>query len=152
MFPEITEVETPLGPAEKVWATSATHIGMNGTFTINRVDYRIRLDLHLRDGVWQRGDKDDWSAKYHALMIDRVWDYPGGKQRPDTSPSARKKAEEALVPWLAAYATGDGAEMVRQAGVHRHEVDIASKRQEIAKLEAEITEAREALASLEAGH
>jgi len=149
MFPKIEGAETPFGPSEEVWATSATHIGMRGTFTINRVDYRVRLDLHLRDGKWQPGDKDDWSAVYHALMIDRVWDYPGGKQRPDTSSSARNKARDALVPWLAAFAVGDGAEMVHAAGVHRLQVDISSKRQEIVKLENELADARVALAKLE---
>ena len=151
MFPEIEAVETPFGPAESVWATSETHIGMRGTFTINRVDYRVRLDLHFREGEWQPGDKDDWSAKFHALMIDRVWNYPGGKQRPETSSSARTKAREVLIPWLAAFAVGDGAELVRLAGVQHHQGEIASKRQEIAKLENELADARVALATLEEG-
>ena len=150
MFPKIEGVETPFGPAEEVWATSATHIGMRGTFTINRVDYRVRLDLHLRDGKWQPGDKDDWSAKFHALMIDRDWDWSRGK-RPDTSDSARGKARDVLIPWLAAYAVGDGAEMVRTAGVEHHEQEIKSAREKIAKLEAEIADARAALAALEEG-
>ena len=149
-FPKTTEVETPLGPAESVWATSATHIGMRGVFEINRVRYRIRLDLHYRDGMWQRGDKDDWSAIWHALMIDREWSYPGGKPRPDTSPSARKKAE-VLVGWLADYASGDGAEIVRLAGVKHHEQAIESAQARIAALENEIAQAREALVLLEAG-
>src|SRR4051794_27501714 len=110
-FPHVENVDTPLGPAEDVWATSDTHIGMRGTFTINRVAYRIRLDLHLRDGVWQEGDKDDYSARFHALMINRV-DY--GR---DASASAREKARNALVPWLAAFAVNEGAEIVRNAGV-----------------------------------
>ena len=61
-FPSIEGVDTPLGPSETIWATSETHIGMRGTFTINRVAYRVRLYLHYRDGIWQRGDKDDWSG------------------------------------------------------------------------------------------
>ncbi len=149
-FPTVSTVETPLGPCEEIWATSATHIGLRGTFTINRVLYRIRLDLHLRDGVWQEGDKDDWSTRFHALMIDREWDYPGGKPRPDTSPSARTKARDALVPWLAAYATGDGAEIVRQAGIEAHAREIESKRSQIEKLRAEIEAAEHELAALEA--
>lgn len=148
MFLKHNDIETPLGLADEVWATSATHIGLRGTFVINRVSYRVRLDLHYRDGMWQRGDKDDWSAIWHALMIDREWDYPGGKPRPDTSASAREKAE-VLVPWLASYAEGDGAEIVRQAGIKHHEQEIESARAQIAKLEAEIEDAREALAELE---
>lgn len=147
MFPEIENIETPLGPADSVWATSDTHIGVRGTFEINRVRYRVRLDLHFRDGEWKRGDKDDFSAVWHALMIDREWDYPNGKARPETSTSAREKAE-ILVPWLAAYATGDGAEMVRTAGAAAHAAKIASKENEIAKLAAEIEEAQNALAEL----
>ena len=49
MFPKIEGAETPFGPSEEVWATSETHIGMRGTFTINRVDYRVRLDDRLLD-------------------------------------------------------------------------------------------------------
>lgn len=151
MHPKVNDVETPLGVSEEIWATSGTHIGMRGTFEINRVRYRVRLDLHYRDGIWQRGDKDDWSAKFHALMVDREWDYPGGKARPDTSQSARTKAE-ALVTWLAEYASeGVGAEIVRLAGVQRHEQAIESARLQIAKLEADVIEAREALAILEEG-
>jgi hypothetical protein len=148
-FPHVENVETPLGPAEDIWATSDTHIGMRGTFTVNRVDYRIRLDLHYRDGIWQKGDKDDWSAIHHALMIDRVWDYPNGKKRPDTSSAAREKADAALVPWLAAFAQGEGAEIVRAAGIAHAEQTIASKRETIAKLRNDIEQAERELAALE---
>lgn len=147
-FPNVENVETPLGPAEDIWATSATHIGMRGTFTINRVRYRVRLDLHLRDGVWQKGYKDDWSTIWHALMLDRDdWDWTKGRA-PDPSAAARTKADEALVPWLAAFAVGDGAEIVRAAGVKKHENDIHAKRQEIEKLRAEIETAENDLAAL----
>lgn len=147
MFPKLENVETPLGTADEVWATSSTHVGMRGTFEINRNRYRVRLDLHYRGGEWQRGDKDDWSAVYHALMVDREWDYPGGKKRPDTSDSARKKAET-LVAWLAAFAVGDGAEIIRAAGIDAHAAAIASKEAQIAKLTAEIAEATRELAEL----
>lgn len=150
-FPHREAVETPLGPCESIWATSATHIGLRGVFTINRVDYSVRLDLHLRDGVWQEGDKNDWSSIWHALMIDREWNYPGGKARPDTSASARTKAREALVPFLAAYAVGDGADIVRLAGIQRHAETIESKRATIEKLRAEIDTAERELAQLEGG-
>jgi len=56
-----------------------------------------------------------------------------------------------LIPWLAAFAVGDGAELVRLAGVQHHQGEIASKRQEIAKLENELADARVALATLEEG-
>jgi hypothetical protein len=148
MFPKVENIETPLGVAEEIWATSDTHIGMRGTFTINRVAYRVRLDLHYRDGAWQRGDKDDFSAVWHALMIDREWSYPGGKARPETSSSARTKAQDALVPWLAAYAAGDGTELVRTAGIDAHAAKIASKEEQIAKLIAEVAEAQRELAAL----
>lgn len=148
MFPKHQNIETPLGPADEVWATSETHIGMRGTFTINRVSYRVRLDLHYRDDEWQRGDKDDWSAKYHALMIDREWDYPGGKARPETSSSARTKAADALVPWLAEYAVTDGAEMVRKAGADDRARKIESAHSKIAKLRAEIEQAERELVEL----
>lgn len=149
-FPSIETVETPLGPCEEIWATSATHIGLRGTFTINRVSYRVRLDLHLRDGVWQEGDKDDWSAKFHALMIDREWDYPNGKPRPDTSTSARGKARDALVPWLAAYAIGDGAELVREAGIRHHQSNIDATRAQIEELRVKLAAAEQELAQMEA--
>ena len=147
-FPSVESVETPLGPAEEIWATSATHIGMRGTFTINRVAYSVRLDLHYRDGEWQRGSKDDWSSIWHALMIDRAeWDWTKGT-RPAASASAREKAE-VLVPWLAAFAAGDGAEIVREAGVADHTRKIESKREQIEKLRGEIEQAEQELAALE---
>lgn len=63
MFPKIEQpdnrLETPLGPASEVWATSERHIGMRGAFTINRVEYDVRLDLHYRDGEWQEGYEDE---------------------------------------------------------------------------------------------
>jgi len=148
-WPETAAVETPLGPCDKVWATSETHIGMSGTFTINRVSYRVRLDLHLRDGAWQEGDKDDWSARFHALMVDREWDYPGGKPRPATSTSARTKAHDTLVPWLTAFAVGEGAEILRTAGVKDRERKIESARAKVEKLRAEIAAAQADLAELE---
>lgn len=148
-FPEVADIETPLGIAEYVWATSATHIGMRGTFTINRVNYSIRLDLHLREGVWQPGDKDDWSSKWNALMISRDWDYSKPGRRPDPSSAARTKAWDTLVPWLAELATGDAAEMVRAAGVLDQERKIAAKQAEIEKLKAEIEQAEQELAALQ---
>lgn len=142
-FPHVENVETPLGPAEDVWATSSTHIGMRGTFTINRVAYRIRLDLHLRDGVWQEGDKDDFSARFHALMINRA---DHGR---DASSSARDKARSAFVPWLTAFAQDEGAEIVRAAGIAHAEQAIESKRETIAKLRNDIEQAERELAALE---
>lgn len=145
MFPATENVETPLGPCESVWATSETHIGMRGTFEINRVAYRVRLDLQFRDGEWKRGSKDgDWSSYWHALMVDRAdWN---GKPASD---SARKKAEAALVPWLAAYAVGEGAEMVRKAGTEDKQRKIESARAKIESLRAEIEQAEQDLAALE---
>jgi len=147
-FPEIENVESPLGPVESIWATSATHIGMRGTFTINRVSYNVRLDLHYRDGIWQRGYQGEWSDVYHALMIDRDWDWSKGS-RPEPSQSAREKAVDALVPWLAAFAENEGAEIIRQAGIKRHAQDIASKQEQIEKLRAEMATAEAELAFLQ---
>lgn len=114
--PERDDVESPLGPM-RVWTTSGTHIGASGTVTVNRVECRVRLDLQLRDGEWQRGylgndGRVNWSSVHGALMVDRVDSWRNGRYDSSVSPSARKKVEEALVSWLAEYAVGDGADLV----------------------------------------
>lgn len=157
MFPSIEGVDTPIGPCETVWATSDTHIGMSGTFTVNGVAIRTRLDLHYVNGEWQRGYvKDggteiDWSSRFHALMTDRADDFsPPDYKKKDVSASARGKIEAALVPWLAEYATGEGAEIVRAAGEDAQRAKIASARQKIEDLRAEIASAEAELERLTA--
>jgi hypothetical protein len=102
MFPHLTE-ECPItigcGDVD-VWATSSKHIGASThDAQINGVRYSIRLDLHLRDGEWQRGYKDDWRTVYHALLIRRV-EPKTGTYNTDASDSARRKAERIFIPWL----------------------------------------------------
>ncbi len=147
-FPHVPLVPTPLGLADEVWATSDTHIGVRGVFEVNRCPYRVRLDLHFRDGKWQRGYNDKWETAWHSRMIDRDDSYADGKGKIETSSSARKKVENALVPWLVEYATGDGAEIVSAAGVTSHEKKIEAAKAAIVKLSEEIATAEAELASL----
>lgn len=120
-FPEAKTIETPLGIAEQIWATTDKHIGLSGTFEVNRVPYRVRIDLHFRDGEWKLGHDDTNSSAWNSVMISRDnWDYLKGRC-PDPSSAARKKITGTLVPWLVDFAKGTGAQMITDAGVAKRE-------------------------------
>lgn len=146
MFPHLTlECPITIGCGDvDVWATSSKHIGASThDAQINGVRYSVRLDLHLRDGEWQRGDKDDWQAVYHALLIRRV-EPKTGTYNTDASDSARHKAEQIFIPWLIEVAEStEGRELLVEAeGVAiAHELDKVKREQ--AELSARAVELAE---------
>ena len=106
LHPEITdpeELELPVQLAPyadvRVWATSATHVGLSAEVTVNRVRHNVRLDIHWRADEWQLGHDESNSALYNALILSRVDRWDGSREKP-TSTAARAKVLDTLTPWL----------------------------------------------------
>lgn len=149
-FPYANDVKTPLGPAEHLWSTSETHIGMRGEFRVNGVDYNVRIDMFFRDGIWQLGSEDTNSSRWDCFMVRRAnWDYLRGRC-PDPSASARTKISDTLIPWLAEYAlTHAGQAMINAAGQRKRERAIQSAKSKIESLRNELVTAERELIELQ---
>lgn len=165
-----TTAETPLGPLY-VWATSRDHVGISTSdsrdgagaaaesVTVQRVAYRLRLDLHpaayyaRREASgerveWQSQPERDeleafgWSAGRGFRVLTRV-DWQNVRDM-HGSTSANVKAREALMRWAVEWlATDDGRALLEVA---QEQADAAER----ARLEEERGEVAARLAEIDA--